>query len=97
MMRTPYDIILKPIVTERSMDGMAEKKYTFKVDKRANKTQIKQAVEEIFDVKVDKVSTMNMTGKVKRMGKFVGKRSDWKKAIIKLTDESKEIEFFEGI
>jgi len=96
-MRTPYDIILKPIVTERSMDGMAEKKYTFKVDKRANKTQIKQAVEEIFDVKVDKVSTMNMTGKVKRMGKFVGKRSDWKKAIIKLTDESKEIEFFEGI
>jgi len=97
MMRTPYDIILKPIVTERSMDGMAEKKYTFKVDKKANKTQIKQAVEEIFDVKVDKVSTMNMTGKVKRMGKFVGKRSDWKKAIIKLTDESKEIEFFEGI
>ncbi|PLX30090.1 MAG: 50S ribosomal protein L23 [Clostridiales bacterium] len=96
-MRTPYDIILKPIVTERSMDGMAEKKYTFKVDKRANKTQIKQAVEEIFDVKVDKVSTMNMTGKVKRMGKFVGKRSDWKKAIIKLTDESKEIEFFQGI
>ncbi len=96
-MRTPYDIILKPIVTERSMDGMAEKKYTFKVDKKANKTQIKQAVEEIFDVKVDKVSTMNMTGKVKRMGKFVGKRSDWKKAIIKLTDESKEIEFFEGI
>lgn len=96
-MRTPYDIILKPIVTERSMDGMADKKYTFKVDKRANKTQIKQAIEEIFDVKVDKVSTMNMTGKVKRMGRFVGKRSDWKKAIIKLTDESKEIEFFEGI
>jgi len=96
-MRTPYDIILKPIVTERSMDGMADKKYTFKVDARANKTQIKQAIEEIFDVKVDKVSTMNMTGKLKRMGKYVGKRSDWKKAIIKLTDESKEIEFFEGI
>ncbi|MBK5251378.1 MAG: 50S ribosomal protein L23 [Peptostreptococcaceae bacterium] len=96
-MRTPYDIIFKPIVTERSMEGMSEKKYTFKVDKRANKTQIKQAVEEIFGVKVDRVSTMNMTGKVKRMGKFVGKRSDWKKAIIKLTEDSKEIEFFEGL
>ena len=96
-MKTPYDIILKPVITERSMEGMSEKKYTFKVDKRANKTQIKLAVEEIFGVKVDKVSTMNMTGKVKRMGKFVGKRSNWKKAIIKLTDDSKEIEFFEGI
>jgi len=96
-MKTPYDIILKPVITERSMEGMSEKKYTFKVDKRANKTQIKSAVEEIFGVKVDKVSTMNMTGKVKRMGKFVGKRSNWKKAIIKLTDDSKEIEFFEGI
>ena len=96
-MKTPYDIIFKPVVTERSMEGMTEKKYTFKVDKRANKTQIKQAIEEIFGVKVERVSTMNMTGKVKRMGKFVGKRSDWKKAIIKLTDESKEIEFFEGL
>jgi large subunit ribosomal protein L23 len=96
-MKTPYDIIFKPIVTERSMEGMTEKKYTFKVDKRANKTQIKQAIEEIFGVKVERVSTMNMTGKVKRMGKFIGKRSDWKKAIIKLTDESKEIEFFEGL
>lgn len=96
-MKTPYDIILKPVVTERSMEDMTEKKYTFKVDKKAKKTQIKKAIEEIFDVEVEKVNTMNMTGKVKRMGKYVGKRPDWKKAIVKLTEDSKEIEFFEGV
>lgn len=96
-MKTPYDIILKPVVTERSMEEMAEKKYTFKVDRRANKTQIKHAIEVIFGVKVEKVSTMNMTGKVKRVGKYAGKRSDWKKAIVKLTEKSKGIEFFEGL
>ncbi|WP_303862318.1 50S ribosomal protein L23 [Alkalibaculum bacchi] len=97
MMLSPHDIIVKPIVTEKSMDDMAEKKYTFKVMKKANKVQIANAVETVFGVKVEKVYTMNMTGKKKRMGRFVGKRSDWKKAIVKLTEDSKEIQFFEGL
>lgn len=92
-----YDIILKPIVTERSMEAMESKRYTFKVDPKANKSEIKKAVEKIFGVKVKKVNTMNITGKKKRMGANVGKRSDWKKAIVTLTEDSKEIEFFEGI
>lgn len=96
-MRNPRDIILKPIVTERSMEDMGEKKYSFKVMRNANKIQIKNAVESIFDVKVEKVYTMNMKGKVKRMGKYVGKRADWKKAIVKLSADSKEIQFFEGM
>ncbi len=96
-MLSPHDIIVKPIVTEKSMDDMAEKKYTFKVMKKANKVQIANAVETVFGVKVEKVYTMNMTGKKKRMGRFVGKRSDWKKAIVKLTEDSKEIQFFEGL
>nr|WP_053956214.1 MULTISPECIES: 50S ribosomal protein L23 [Clostridia] len=94
---TSYDIIKKPLISERSMDDMADKKYTFIVDMRANKTEIKKAVEEIFGVTVEKVNTVRMTGKVKRMGKNVGKRPDRKKAIIKLTPDSKEIEFFEGM
>ncbi|MDD4088684.1 MAG: 50S ribosomal protein L23 [Tissierellia bacterium] len=96
-MRDPHDIILKPIVTEASMNAMAEKKYTFVVDKKSNKTEIKNAVESIFGVKVASVNTMNMLGKNKRMGVHVGKRADWKKAIVTLTEESKTIEFFEGI
>ncbi|HZX21630.1 MAG TPA: 50S ribosomal protein L23 [Clostridia bacterium] len=96
-MTNPHDVIIKPIITETSMDEMADKKYTFAVDRRANKVEIKQAVEKIFDVKVDKVNTINMVGKVKRMGAKKGKRADWKKAIVKLTSESKEIEFFEGM
>lgn len=96
-MLSPHDIILKPIVTEKSMDDMSEKKYTFKVKRDANKIQIKNAVETIFGVKVEKVYTMNMNGKMKRMGKFIGRRADWKKAIVKLTPDSKSIEFFEGI
>jgi large subunit ribosomal protein L23 len=96
-MKNPHDIIIKPIVTEQSMEQMEEKKYTFKVDKGANKVEIKKAVEEIFEVKVEKVYTMNMLGKVKRQGRFVGKRADWKKAIIKLTPDSKEIQLFEGV
>lgn len=96
-MKTPYDIIIKPLVTEESMNNMAERKYTFKVDKRANKSEIKKAVEKIFGVKVEKVNTMNMTGKTKRMGIHVGKRPDWKKAVVTLTEDSKEIEFFEGM
>ncbi|HEY5555789.1 50S ribosomal protein L23 [Acetobacterium sp.] len=96
-MKNPRDIIMKPIITERSMADAEVKKFTFKVDKRANKIEIKNAVEVIFDVKVEKVSTMNMKGKLKRTGRFVGRRSDWKKAIVKLTPGSKGIQFFEGV
>lgn len=96
-MKNPRDIIMKPIITERSMADAEVKKFTFKVDKRANKIEIKNAVEKIFDVKVEKVSTMNMKGKLKRTGRFVGRRSDWKKAIVKLTPGSKGIQFFEGV
>ena len=91
---TAYDIIIKPVVTERSMENMESKRYTFKVDTRANKSEIKKAVETIFGVKVKQVNTMNITGKKKRMGANVGKRPDWKKAIVTLTEDSKEIEFF---
>lgn len=96
-MRIPHDIIIKPIITEESMDDMEHGKYTFKVDKKANKSEIKKAVENVFDVKVEKVNTMNMLGKEKRMGVHVGRRSSWKKAIVTLTDDSKRIEFFEGM
>jgi len=96
-MRNPHDIIRKPVVTERSMNDMAEGKYTFVVDKKANKTEIKNAVEKVFGVKVEKVNTMLMEGKVKRQGIHVGKRPDWKKAVVTLTKDSKGIEFFEGM
>jgi len=96
-MRDPHDIILKPIVTEASMNAMADKKYTFVVDKKSNKTEIKNAVESIFGVTVASVNTINMLGKNKRMGVHVGKKADWKKAIVTLTEDSKTIEFFEGI
>ncbi|RKD25438.1 large subunit ribosomal protein L23 [Caminicella sporogenes DSM 14501] len=96
-MKTPYDIIIRPVITENSMAQMAEKKYTFEVDKRANKTEIKQAVEKIFGVNVEKVNTIKVVGKEKRMGRYVGKTRSWKKAIVKLTKDSKEIEFFEGM
>jgi len=96
-MRTAYDIVIKPIITERSMDETSYKKYTFQVLKSSNKTQIKKAVEEIFGVKVEKVNVMNCLGKFKRMGKTFGKTADTKKAIVTLTPDSKEIEFFEGM
>ncbi len=96
-MRNPHDIIIKPIITEESMEDMAYGKYTFKVDRRANKSEIKKAIESIFDVKVKKVNTMNILGKEKRMGANVGRRPSWKKAIVTLTEDSKEIEFFEGM
>ena len=92
-----YEIIKKPVITENSMDQMADKKYTFEVAKEANKIEIKKAVEEIFGVKVEKVTTMRVLGKVKRMGANSGKRPDWKKAIVKLTADSKTIEFFDGL
>lgn len=96
-MRIPHDIIIKPIITEKSMEDMSFNKYTFVVDKKANKSEIKKAVETIFGVKVEKVNTMNMLGKMKRQGMHSGRRPSWKKAIVKLTDDSKKIEFFEGM
>ena len=96
-MKNAHDIIIKPLVTEQSMEEMAERKYAFKVAKDANKSEIKKAVEKIFGVKVEKTNTMNMKGKIKRMGRTQVKRADWKKAIITLTEDSKEIEFFEGM
>jgi large subunit ribosomal protein L23 len=96
-MKSPYDVILKPVITEASMDMLAEKKYTFKVATDANKVEIKKAVEEIFGVKVDKVTTMNFDGKLKRMGRFEGRRAAYKKAVVKLTADSKTIEFFDSM
>ncbi|GAB1476214.1 50S ribosomal protein L23 [Bacillota bacterium] len=96
-MKTPYDIIKKPVITERSMDDAAKKRYTFKVAVDANKTQVKHAVEEIFGVDVDRVNIMNVKGKVKKMGRNVGTTAASKKAIVILTEKSKEIEFFQGL
>ena len=96
-MKTAYDIILTPVISEQSMDVAAEKKYTFKVATDANKTQVKLAIEEIFGVEVAKVNIMNYDGKVKRMGRSVGRTSAYKKAIVTLTEKSKEIEFFQGL
>ncbi|RNF38627.1 50S ribosomal protein L23 [Planococcus salinus] len=89
------DILKRPVITERSSEVMADKKYTFEVDTRANKTQVKQAVEEIFDVKVEKVNIMNYKGKFKRMGKHAGYTNKRRKAIVKLTADSNDIELFE--
>jgi large subunit ribosomal protein L23 len=89
------DIIKRPVITERSSEVMEEKKYTFLVDTRANKTQVKHAIEEIFGVKVEKVNIMNYKGKFKRVGKFGGYTNKRRKAIVKLTAESKDIELFE--
>ena len=97
-MATAYDIIIRPIITERAMAGAADKKYVFEVAKDAGKVEIKKAVEEIFGVKVASVNTMNDSGKAKRMGAArPGRTKDWKKAIVQLTEDSKTIEFFEGM
>ena len=93
-----YDVILKPVVTEKSMNEMADKKYTFYVHTDATKVQIKQAVEKMFEgTKVAKVNTMNLNGKTKRRGYTVGKTNNKKKAIVQLTEDSKEIELFQGM
>ncbi|MCP3742247.1 50S ribosomal protein L23 [Rossellomorea sp. BNER] len=89
------EIIKRPVITERSTDLMADKKYTFEVDTRANKTQVKDAVEEVFGVNVAKVNIMNYKGKFKRMGRHAGYTNKRRKAVVTLTTESKEIEFFE--
>ena len=91
------DIVIRPIITEKSMAGNAEKKYTFEVCKDANKIEIAQAVEELFGVSVSKVNTVSVRGRLKRMGRNEGYRPDWKKAIVTLTESSKTIEFFEGM
>jgi len=91
------DIIKRPVITEHSADLMADKKYTFEVSKKANKAEIKNAVEEAFGVKVIKVNTANIKGKFKRMGQHSGYRPDRKKAIVQLSEDSKELDFFESI
>ena len=96
-MRTAYDVIIKPVVTENSMEDAQAKKYTFKVAVDANKTEVKNAVEEIFGVEVAKVNIMNVKGKVKRMGRYVGMTAASKKAIVTLKKDSKNIPFFEGM
>ena len=95
-MRSAYDVIIKPVISERSMDLAQQKKYTFKVAKDANKTQVKLAVEEIFGVEVKKVNIMNIDGKVKRMGRYVGRTSAYKKAIVTLK-EGDTIDFYSNI
>ena len=97
-MANVYDIVIRPIITERSMASVADKKYVFEVAKDAGKIEIKNAVEQIFGVKVAKVNTLNMQGKEKRTGRYpAGRRPSWKKAMVTLTADSKTIEFFEGM
>ena len=91
------DIIIKPVLTEKGYDGIASKKYTFLVKKDANKTQIKLAIEEIFGVKVEKVNTAIVSGKLKRQGRYEGYTPDYKKAIVQLKEDSKSIEFFDSL
>ena len=97
MKYTNYDIIRRPVITEKSMAGMNEKKYTFIVDIHANKSMIKKAVEDVFGVSVENVTTARYIGKKKRVGVHIGKRADFKKAIVKLKEDSKTIEFFDGM
>ncbi len=96
-MKSCYDIIIRPVLTEKSYDGMAEKKYAFEVAIDATKVEIKQAIEKIFEVKVASVNTMRIEGKLKRQGRFIGRRPERKKAYVTLTEDSKTIEFFEGM
>ena len=96
-MKIAQDIVLAPVITEKSMAGIADKKYTFKVAKDANKIEIAQAVEELFKVKVAKVNTISVRGKEKRMGRYSGYTASWKKAIVTLKADSKAIEFFDGL
>ncbi|MCY7755152.1 50S ribosomal protein L23 [Bacillus haynesii] len=95
-MKDPRDVLKRPVITERSADLMTEKKYTFEVDVKANKTEVKDAVEQIFGVKVENVNIMNYKGKFKRVGRYSGMTNKRRKAIVKLTEDSKEIEIFEA-
>ena len=96
-MKSVYDVIRRPIVTERSVEGASEHKYTFEVAREANKIEIKKAVEEIFGVDVESVHTMNYDGKARRQGYTHGRTSAWKNAIVTLKEGSKGIEFFESL
>ncbi len=96
-MKNPHDIIIKPVLTEKSYDYIPARTYTFIVDKRANKTEIRQAVESVFGVKVDNVHTVNQMGKLKRQGMNQGRRASTKKAYVKLKKDSKGIEFFDSM
>lgn len=96
-MKNVYDVIKKPVLTEKSYDQLADKKYTFEVDIKANKTEIKDAVEKIFNVKVKSVNTLRTDGKEVRRGRFAGKTPEVKKAIVALTEDSKGIEFFDSM
>jgi large subunit ribosomal protein L23 len=97
MSKIAQDIILRPIITEESMVGATDKKYSFKVAKDANKIEIAKAVEELFGVKVAKVNTINCLGKLRKQGTAQGYTASWKKAIVTLTEDSKTIEFFDGM
>ena len=92
-----HDIIIRPIITEKSMMGITDKKYTFEIAKNATKIDVKNAVEEIFKVKVAKVNTVSVRGRLKRQGRTQGYTRAWKKAVVTLTEDSKSIEFFEGL
>ncbi|MBQ9709141.1 MAG: 50S ribosomal protein L23 [Clostridia bacterium] len=92
-----HDVIIKPLLTEKSYAGVADKKYTFVVAKKANKTEIKLAVEKLFDVQVESVNTANVRGKLKRMGRSEGYTPSYKKAIVQLKADSKPIQFFESL
>lgn len=97
MVKTAQDIIIKPVITERSMEGIQDKKYTFRVHKDATKIEIAKACEELFGVTVAKVNTMHVRGRLKRQGRAEGFTASWKKAIVTLSKDSKSIEFFEGM
>ena len=96
-MKSLHDVLKRPVITERTTDMMAEKKYVFEVPHKANKTEIKQAVEKVFGVKVEAVNTVRVPAKPKRYGKYSGYTSEWKKAIVKLTEDSKDLAFYEGV
>ena len=96
-MKNPHDIILRPVLTEKAYDGLADKRYVFEVALDANKIEIKQAVEAVFDVKVESVNTLRTLGKIKRQGRYEGRTAEVKKAYVILTEDSKPIEFFEGM
>ena len=96
-MKIAQDIIIAPVITEKSMSGIADKKYTFKVAKDANKIEIADAVEKLFKVSVAKVNTINVRGRSKRMGRYEDYTASWKKAMVTLKPDSKPIEFFDGL
>lgn len=96
-MKNPHDIILRPVLTEKAYEGFEDKRYVFEVAIGANRTEIKQAIEEVFDVKVERVNTMRTLGKIKRQGRYSGRTPEIKKAYVTLKKDSKAIEFFEGM